>query len=136
MLAFFAGTCRKTRVDPFPRGPGGAEKHPWPGNLRELRNVIERAVILSSGDSIGVADLSESVQPSSDMHLGGRFTLESIENEHIRGVIAATRSLDEAAAVLGIDPATLYRRRQQAGPVSVGARFASPRASFIGPYGL
>jgi NtrC-family two-component system response regulator AlgB len=47
------------------------------------------------------------------MHLGGRFTLKSIENEHIRGVIASTRSLEEAASVLAIDPATLYRRRRK-----------------------
>jgi len=113
MLAFFAGHAGKPASTLSPEAQSALEKHPWPGNLRELRNVIERAVILSSGDSIGVADLSESVQPSSDMHLGGRFTLESIENEHIRGVIASTRSLDEAAAVLGIDPATLYRRRRK-----------------------
>jgi NtrC-family two-component system response regulator AlgB len=70
-------------------------------------------VILSTGDLIEVADLSESVQPTSEMRLGGRFSLEAIENEHIRGVIAVTRSLEEAASVLGIDPATLYRRRKK-----------------------
>jgi NtrC-family two-component system response regulator AlgB len=113
MLAFFAGHSGKPASGLSPEARTALEKHPWPGNIRELRNVIERAVILSSGDSIGVADLSESVQPSSEMHLGGHFTLEAIENEHIRGVIAATRSLDEAASVLGIDPATLYRRRRK-----------------------
>jgi NtrC-family two-component system response regulator AlgB len=113
MLAFFAGHSGKLVSGLSPEAQAALERHPWPGNLRELRNVIERAVILSSGDSIGVADLSENVQPSLEMHLGGRFTLESIENEHIRGVIAATRSLDEAAGVLGIDPATLYRRRRK-----------------------
>jgi len=50
------------------------------------------------------------------MRIGGRFTLEAIENEHIRAVIATTRSLDEAAEVLGIDPATLYRRRRKLAP--------------------
>jgi NtrC-family two-component system response regulator AlgB len=113
MLAFFAGHAGKPATTLMPEAQAALERHPWPGNLRELRNVIERAVILSSGDSIGVADLSENVQPSSEMHLGGRFSLEDIENEHIRGVIATTRSLDEAAAVLGIDPATLYRRRRK-----------------------
>ena len=113
MLAFFAGHAGKPATTLSPEARTALERHPWPGNLRELRNVIERAVILSTGDSIGVADLSESVQPSSTMHLGGHFALEAIENEHIRGVIAATRSLDEAASVLGIDPATLYRRRRK-----------------------
>jgi NtrC-family two-component system response regulator AlgB len=113
MLAFFAAHSGKPASTLSPEARTALERHPWPGNLRELRNVIERAVILSSGDSIGVADLSESVQPSSAMHLGGPFSLESIENEHIRGVIASSRSLDEAAGVLGIDPATLYRRRRK-----------------------
>jgi NtrC-family two-component system response regulator AlgB len=113
MLAFFAGHSGKHATAISPEAAAALERHPWPGNLRELRNVIERAVILSSSDSIGVADLSESVQPSSKMHLGGRFTLEAIENDHIRGVIASTRSLEEAATVLGIDPATLYRRRKK-----------------------
>jgi len=113
MLAFFAGHAGKPATSLSPEARTALERHPWPGNLRELRNVIERAVILSTGDSIGVADLSENVQPTSEMRLGGRFTLEAIENEHIRGVIAATRSLEEAASVLGIDPATLYRRRKK-----------------------
>ena len=113
MLAFFSAHSGKPATRLSPEAAGALEKHPWPGNLRELRNVIERAVILSNGDSIGLADLSESVQPSSEMRLGGHFTLEAIENEHIRGVIAATRSLEEAASVLGIDPATLYRRRKK-----------------------
>jgi NtrC-family two-component system response regulator AlgB len=113
MLAFFAGHSGKPATTLSPEARIALERHPWPGNLRELRNVIERAVILSTGDSIGVADLAESVQPSSELHIGGRFTLESVENEHIRAVIASTRSLDEAAAVLGIDPATLYRRRRK-----------------------
>jgi NtrC-family two-component system response regulator AlgB len=42
-------------------------------------------------------------------------TLDALEEEHIRRVLAATKSLDEAADVLGIDPATLYRRRKKYG---------------------
>jgi NtrC-family two-component system response regulator AlgB len=113
MLGFFAAHSGKPARYLSPEAAAALEKHPWPGNLRELRNVIERAVILSTGDLIEVADLSESVQPTSEMRLGGRFSLEAIENEHIRGVIAVTRSLEEAASVLGIDPATLYRRRKK-----------------------
>ena len=85
----------------------------WPGNLRELRNVIERAVILSDSALIGVSDLSESVHPTSEIRLGGRFTLEEIEAEHIRRLIANTGTLEEVAKILGIDPATLYRKRKR-----------------------
>jgi NtrC-family two-component system response regulator AlgB len=85
----------------------------WPGNLRELRNLIERAVILGSGDQIDLGDLTEIIQTRSELRVGGRVTLEEIENEHIRRVISNSRTVDEAAAVLGVDPATLYRRKKK-----------------------
>jgi NtrC-family two-component system response regulator AlgB len=85
----------------------------WPGNLRELRNVIERAVILASGDEIGISDLAEIVDEPSEYRVGGNVTLEELENEHMRRVIANSRTIDEAAAVLGVDPATLYRRKKR-----------------------
>jgi NtrC-family two-component system response regulator AlgB len=85
----------------------------WPGNLRELRNVIERAVILSASDRIEVDDLSDTIQPASDVHLGGKFTLEQIESEHIRRLISNHETLDEVAEILKIDPATLYRKRKR-----------------------
>lgn len=85
----------------------------WPGNLRELRNVIERAVILSEGDVIEVNDLSESIQPAAEIRLGGHFTFEQIEGEHIRRLVATTDTLEEAARILGVDPATLYRKRKR-----------------------
>ena len=47
------------------------------------------------------------------MRLGGKFTVEEIEAEHIRRVMSNTRTLDEAATILGIDPATLYRKRKK-----------------------
>ena len=85
----------------------------WPGNLRELRNVIERAVILSERDQIEVGDLTETIQPDSEVHLGGKFTLDQIEGEHIRRLIGNTKTLEEAAQILGVDPATLYRKRKR-----------------------
>ena len=85
----------------------------WPGNLRELRNVIERAVILCGGELIEAADLSDTIHASSEMRLGGTFTVEEIEAEHIRRVMTNTRTLDEAATILDIDPATLYRKRKK-----------------------
>lgn len=85
----------------------------WPGNLRELRNVIERAVILSNGEEIEPGDLSDNIQPTSEIRLGGKVTVEEIEAEHIRRVLSNTHTLDEAAGILGIDRATLYRKRKK-----------------------
>lgn len=91
------------------------KRYHWPGNLREMRNVIERAVILSSGEEIEPADLGESTLAVSEVRLGGKVPLAQIENEHIRRVVENTKTLEEAAHILDIDPATLYRKRKKQG---------------------
>jgi NtrC-family two-component system response regulator AlgB len=93
------------------------QRYPWPGNLRELRNVIERAVILAPGSMIGLSDLPENVahpRPA-EISVGARVSLDELESEHIRQVLATSRNLDDAATTLGIDPATLYRKRTKLG---------------------
>ena len=95
----------------------------WPGNLRELRNAVERAVILGTGGEVDAFDLPDAVRLAGDgmgatagtdaVQLGGRVTLAEIEDEHLRRVLARTARLDEAATILGIDPATLYRKRRR-----------------------
>ena len=112
-LEFFAAHAGKSAAAISPEAMNALENYSWPGNLRELRNVIERAVILTSDREIKVADLAEGVEPNSELRLGGNATLEQIENEHIKKVIANSASLEEAAKILGIDPATLYRRRKK-----------------------
>ena len=87
------------------------QKYHWPGNLRELRNILERAVILSDGEQITSTDLIEKIQDSSEVRIGGKTTLDEIKNEHIRRVIESSKTLKEAAEHLGIDSATLYRIR-------------------------
>ena len=88
----------------------------WPGNLRELRNVVERTAILCQSNRVGIECLPENLIPGeSGTRLGDRFSLEKIEEEHIRRVLATTKSLQEAADILGIDQATLWRRRKKYG---------------------
>jgi len=88
----------------------------WPGNLRELSNAIERAVILCPADRIGLECLPANLSPGgSEVKIGDAVSLDKIEESHIRRVLANSRSLQEAAAVLGIDQATLWRRRKQYG---------------------
>jgi NtrC-family two-component system response regulator AlgB len=96
---------------------------PWPGNLRQLRNAIERAVILGSGNTVSAADFpaevrTPSVPPANQTGLPETEklpTLEQLEQSHIRRVLAATNSLAGAAEILGIDRATLYRKRKELG---------------------
>ena len=112
-LKFLAGHSGKM-ARAFSAGALDAmRQYAWPGNLREMRNVIERAVILSSGEQIEPRDLADTIEIGSEIRLGGKHTLEAIEAEHIRRVVAGAHTLDEAAEILGIDPATLYRKRKK-----------------------
>jgi two-component system, NtrC family, response regulator AlgB len=88
----------------------------WPGNLRELRNAVERAVLLSCGETIDRENLTiKSLPKTPELKLGDLVPLEKIEESHIRQVLVATSSLEEAARVLGVDPVTLWRRRKKYG---------------------
>jgi two-component system, NtrC family, response regulator AlgB len=91
-------------------------KYSWPGNLRELRNVIERAAILCQEDRVGLECFPENLSTrDSGARLGDPISLEKVEEEHIRRVLATAKSLQEAADILGIDQATLWRRRKKYG---------------------
>ena len=116
-LVFFARRLGKKVQGFAPDVTAAFRAYPWPGNLRELRNVIERAVILAGGDILTLADLPEefSHRPDSSIQVGARVPLDNLEAEHIRRILATSSTLEEAARTLGIDPATLYRKRQKLG---------------------
>jgi NtrC-family two-component system response regulator AlgB len=77
---------------------------------------VERTAILCQSNRVGTECLPENLIPGeSGTRLGDRFSLEKIEEEHIRRVLATTKSLQEAADILGIDQATLWRRRKKYG---------------------
>lgn len=114
-LRFFADRIGKRMTGFSPAVWNAFTGYPWPGNLRELRNVIERAVILATGETIELADLPDEFHGPADVEVlvGARVTIDQLEAEHIRRILAVSRNLDEAARTLGIDPATLYRKRQK-----------------------
>lgn len=87
----------------------------WPGNLRELRNTIERAVILAPDDLIAERFVPENPPAALDAKIavGSDISLETLEEAHIRSILGRASSLDSAAKTLGIDPATLYRKRKR-----------------------
>ncbi len=91
-------------------------EYAWPGNVRELRNVIERAVIFCHAEQIGVEHLPTILVPKEAApQIGDSVTLDRLEELHIRRVLASSKSLEEAAHTLGIDVATLWRRRRKYG---------------------
>ncbi len=118
LLRFFARQTGRQISGFSAEARAAIARHPWPGNVRELRNAIERGVILCAGPEVGLADLPAQVGaqlPLGSVEVGGDVTLDRLEAEHIRKVLATTPTLDRAAEVLGIDPSTLYRKRKRYG---------------------
>lgn len=96
-------------------------RYEWPGNVRELQNTVERAVLLCRGPQLGTDCLpAEICQPrvagaASYPAIGSMISLAQLEELHIRHLLAQCANLSEAAHVLGIDQATLYRKRKRMG---------------------
>ncbi|HUH67316.1 MAG TPA: sigma-54 dependent transcriptional regulator [Syntrophales bacterium] len=89
-------------------------RYSWPGNVRELRNVVERASILCKEEKVGMEYLPGKLLSAEDHPSpGDMISLDKLEEMHIRRVLASSRSLQEAADILGIDQATLWRRRKR-----------------------
>ena len=116
-LDFFSRHLGKKLRSLSPEATAAFRAYAWPGNLRELRNVIERAVILANGEILTLADLPEefSQRPDPSVQVGARVSLEALEAEHVRRILAVSATLEDASRTLGIDPATLYRKRQKLG---------------------
>jgi NtrC-family two-component system response regulator AlgB len=91
------------------------QAYPWPGNIRELINVIERGTILATKDVLLPEDLPAHIQNYSPGKDTSQIlcSLSEMEKTHITEVLRHTDSLEDAAKVLGIDPTTLWRKRKK-----------------------
>ncbi|MDD2903515.1 MAG: sigma-54 dependent transcriptional regulator [Syntrophales bacterium] len=114
-LDFFARQARRPTPELSISALDALRSYSWPGNIRELRNVLERAVILWPSQVMGPEAFPEQIagQVSAAPVLGGNYSLERIEREHILRVLARTSTLEEAAQILGIDSSTLWRKRKK-----------------------
>ncbi|MEW5735886.1 MAG: sigma-54 dependent transcriptional regulator [Thermodesulfobacteriota bacterium] len=90
-------------------------RYPWPGNVRELVNAMERGVILCPGSELvpeslpaHIADFSKTTHSDGDWK-----SLSEMERDYIRRVLSHASSMEDAAGILGIDPATLWRKRKK-----------------------
>jgi two-component system, NtrC family, response regulator AlgB len=114
-LSFFARAARRPAPELSPEAEKALLAYSWPGNVRELRNAIERAVILSSAQVLAPQAFPDRIaaHAAGAPVLGGDYTVEQIEREHILRVLSRHTVQEEAARVLGIDASTLWRKRKK-----------------------
>lgn len=103
-----------------PAAQSALRSHPWPGNIRELRNLIERVSYLCNSDVIEPSDLTFSASPNSqsEMQVLANKSLNEatrqFQIQHIQSAIQRSgRNMTEAAAMLGLHRSNLYRKMKQ-----------------------
>ncbi|HUU59347.1 MAG TPA: sigma-54 dependent transcriptional regulator [Phycisphaerae bacterium] len=94
----------------------------WPGNIRQLRNVVENMVVLAAGDRVGVEDLPVEIHRPPDEAASAQFkqlagiSIEEAEKELIRNTLQMVQgNREQAASILGIGERTLYRKIKEYG---------------------
>ncbi len=91
-------------------------EHEWPGNIRELRNVIERATLIEESDVITPASLPPLAADIVESAVRNQWTLDDLESRYIREVLRQTKSnYSRAAKILGINRKTLLEKRRRYG---------------------
>lgn len=89
-------------------------RYDWPGNIRELEGVIQRALIANSGPVLGLA---EALNPETDFHVANKPDLRSVERDHILKVLESANwkiaGQSGAAAKLGVPPSTLRSKMKK-----------------------
>ena len=92
------------------------ENHTWRGNVRELRNAVERSMIMADSNVLSVGTLPPEFRNDAGVAADGSMTLEDVERNHIVKILEYTGgNKSEAASLLGIGVATLYRKLESWG---------------------
>jgi DNA-binding NtrC family response regulator len=119
LLAVLGARYRRGAIRLTPEARAALGAYRWPGNVRELANALERAVVLCRNEVIRVEDLPDQIlappRPATQPTTDASLSLEDVERRHIEQVLAEAATLEEAAARLGINPTTLWRKRKRYG---------------------
>ncbi|HET8733648.1 MAG TPA: sigma-54 dependent transcriptional regulator, partial [Anaeromyxobacteraceae bacterium] len=91
-------------------------EHDWPGNVREIRNILERGAVVASGPVIQLTDLGLPQRSEAPPRPGTLASLEEVERRHVSAVLAHTGgNVSQSARILGIDRVTLYNKMKKWG---------------------
>ena len=120
-LKHFADLCKREVQGFSHEAEACICRYPWPGNLRELSNAVERAVIMARHSRIIAEDLPAEVRETASAateevpQVGSLISMQKLEEIHMRKILERIPRLSHAAQILGIDRATLYRMRRRIG---------------------
>lgn len=104
----------KKGIEVTPAAMAMLESYSWPGNIRELRNVLERALLLSEGQTISPKQLSFIPTQAASSGGGSRKTMSDVERQHIHDVLSQNNwNVREAAKALGIPRSSLYTKLKE-----------------------
>jgi NtrC-family two-component system response regulator AlgB len=116
MLAAAASRNRRGELHLSQEAVTAMVQYRWPGNVRELQNAMEAAAVLCRGETITLANLPE----AASKHLqdietlsSSKTSLDEMERQHILRILSRSPTLEQAAATLGIDVSTLWRKRKR-----------------------
>jgi NtrC-family two-component system response regulator AlgB len=107
---FLKKFSKDRNIEIAPDADKALKAYRWSGNVRELENVIERAALLSANGVIGMNHLPEEIRIASEPKA---LSLEEAEKVQIKKVLQIAKDYDEASSILGIDRATLWKKRKK-----------------------
>jgi DNA-binding NtrC family response regulator len=121
VMTFLRQTCAK-EGKPLEIDAGAIKalsRYSWPGNIRQLKNVIEQTVVLTSGRLIRAADLPEQIvsgEALSPMRAAGETTMKALQESAVReALVQAGGNKSRAAQALGISRKALYKKMKDGG---------------------
>jgi DNA-binding NtrC family response regulator len=112
LLQYLINKFGNANIGIAPEAMRALRAYHWKGNVREMENVIQRAMVLATQNQIRIENLPEELQQA-DPERSHPLSLEEMEVRHIRQILQQAKDYEEAAQLLGIDTATLWRKRRK-----------------------
>jgi transcriptional regulator with PAS, ATPase and Fis domain len=122
LTAFYNAKFRKNLFDISTEALSALESYPWPGNIRQLQNIMQQAVLISNGPELLLSHLPQTIQrhfaTNGNNGLGDTLAQNRQQAERMviqRALVNSCHSRTEAANALGISRVTLYKKMKKYG---------------------